>query len=609
MRYGRGKNFRYALIVFSLFVLAGCATVPVTNIPGAASNGDLSSVSWMVEQGYDLNASGGISNQTGLHYAAAGGNIEMLKVLLNAGANINAQDSYGFTPLMIALYKKRHEAAELLLQRGADVKIVNTWNKFTALHYAVVYSTPEIVQMVLNARPDVNAKESRGLTAADFAKKYGNIEVLGMLKKNGVDIPYFGDKNKDIVLAVTTGDREKIKSLIDEGANVNARDKSGTTLLMKAVNNNWPDIVEMLLRKGADAAVKDKDGWTPAMHAAKDAQAEILKVFDRAGIKPAYSGKKKDDVLLAVLFRDNGKLAELLSAKGIDVNARYRKNSCLLNYAINNNNKDIALLLLDKKANPNLLNDYGFSPLLLASTRNSPEMAELLIDHGADINLKNDQGMTALHYAASAGSLDMVTFLAGRGADVNALNAGKCTPLMSALGTMRNLEVARYLLPKTADVDIKDTSGYSVLMYAVITGDVDLVKSIVDRGVEPDYYTVLLSEGKNKHYAKINFPEITALLKPQALRRQLLRAQAAVESAQSAQDYQNAIAEYRIAQDMAPEFPDTYYNVGVIQDKSGLYNDAIKSLRKYLELTPNSTDSQAVKDLIYKIEYKRDAGK
>jgi FOG: Ankyrin repeat len=314
-------------------------------------------------------------------------------------------------------------------------------------------------------------------------------------------------------------------------------------------------------------------------------------------------------LLLAVLFCDKDKVAELLNAKGVDINARYRKNSTLLNYTVNKYGRDIALMFLDKKANPNLINDYGFSPLLLASSRDLTDFAQLLIDHGADVNLKNDQGMTALHYAAGAGYMDMATLLVERGADVNARNSGNCTPLMTALGTMINLEVARYLMPKTTDLSIKDVNGYSTLMYAVITGDLDLVKSIVDRGVEPDNWTVLLSEGKNAHYEKLNFPEITALLKPIALRRQLLRAQAAVESAQSAADYQKAIAEYQIARDLAPEFPDTYYNLGVIQDKAGLYNDAIASLRKYVELMPNSPDLQAVKDMIYKIEYKRDAGK
>jgi tetratricopeptide (TPR) repeat protein len=82
------------------------------------------------------------------------------------------------------------------------------------------------------------------------------------------------------------------------------------------------------------------------------------------------------------------------------------------------------------------------------------------------------------------------------------------------------------------------------------------------------------------------------------------RGQAAVEMAKTQADYEDAIKEFEKAAKLAPEWPDVYYNLGLIQEKIGKYSDAIKNLTKYLELSPNASDSREVKKFIAKIEYK-----
>jgi|APSaa5957512622_1039677.scaffolds.fasta_scaffold38662_4 tetratricopeptide (TPR) repeat protein len=87
------------------------------------------------------------------------------------------------------------------------------------------------------------------------------------------------------------------------------------------------------------------------------------------------------------------------------------------------------------------------------------------------------------------------------------------------------------------------------------------------------------------------------------------RGQAAVEIAESTTDYEDAIKEFEKAAKLAPEWPDVYYNLGLIQEKVGKDDDAIRNLTKYLELSPNASDSREVKKFVAKIEYKLEKAK
>jgi len=82
------------------------------------------------------------------------------------------------------------------------------------------------------------------------------------------------------------------------------------------------------------------------------------------------------------------------------------------------------------------------------------------------------------------------------------------------------------------------------------------------------------------------------------------RGQAAVEMAKADMDYEDAIIEFEKAAKLAPEWPDVYYNLGLIQEKGGKYSDAIRNLTKYLELSPNASDAREVNKIVTTIEYK-----
>ena len=89
-------------------------------------------------------------------------------------------------------------------------------------------------------------------------------------------------------------------------------------------------------------------------------------------------------------------------------------------------------------------------------------------------------------------------------------------------------------------------------------------------------------------------------------RRFFDRGMAAVEMAKSNADYEDAIKEFEQAVRLAPNWPDVYYNLGMVQNKLERFDEALKNLKSYLRLAPDAQDSQAVKQLINKIEYKKE---
>lgn len=93
---------------------------------------------------------------------------------------------------------------------------------------------------------------------------------------------------------------------------------------------------------------------------------------------------------------------------------------------------------------------------------------------------------------------------------------------------------------------------------------------------------------------------------PEEAKRHLVRGRAAFKGAKEARDFQNAADEFKKALLYAPWLAEGYYNLGVIQDKAGHYDDAMKNLKFYLIAAPKAPDADKVKELVYEIEYRKE---
>ena len=131
----------------------------------------------------DVNARFGGDGDTALHRAAARGQVEAVKLLLERGANVNAVDDEGTTPLILASYRGHAEAAKLLLERGAAVDAQEMRYRLSSLTHAVGRNDAELVKLLLGHGADPMLKAADGRTALDRAEANGAKEIVALLRK------------------------------------------------------------------------------------------------------------------------------------------------------------------------------------------------------------------------------------------------------------------------------------------------------------------------------------------------------------------------------------------------------------------------------------------
>jgi len=168
-----------------------------TPLLAAAVANDLEMVRLFIEKGVDVNAATG-RGDTPLQYAAGAGNLAMVKLLLAKGADVNAATSAAsqvrkgpialnhLTPLMYAAAYGSPELLKTLIDAGAKVNAQDV-RGMTPLMLAVSSETqnPAVVRLLVASGCELNAKSLAGETALDWARKYGNPEIIAVLEKGG----------------------------------------------------------------------------------------------------------------------------------------------------------------------------------------------------------------------------------------------------------------------------------------------------------------------------------------------------------------------------------------------------------------------------------------
>ena len=204
-----------------------------------------------------------------IHDAAYDGNIEAVKQHLAAGADVNAKDEYGGTPLDFAIAENKTETANLIRKHGG---------KYGSIQTAAGDGDTEAVKEFLATGVDVNAKDPGGFTPLHFAAMNGNKENAELLIAKGADV-----KAKNIAgssplhSSAYWGYKEIAELLIAEGADVNAKDYGG----------------ELLIAEGADVNAKDYDGDTAldlAIQRKHPKTADLLR---------KHGGKTRDELKVA----------------------------------------------------------------------------------------------------------------------------------------------------------------------------------------------------------------------------------------------------------------------------------------------------------------------
>jgi ankyrin repeat protein len=427
MRYG--QRFKLACIVCMAGILLGAAPRLDSPIADAAMRNDIQAVRTLLRAGADVNAAHG-DGMTALHWAAENGDADLAQVLIAAGANPRSITRLGqYTPLHLASKRGSAEVIKVLLKGGASPNNVTSSGGASALH-----------------------------------------------------------------LAAMSGSAEAVAVLVEAGAAVDAREAAwGHTPLMFAASNNYADVVRVLMRNGADASITGKVIDIPARSSQDRADEQR-----QARIRRMLAGEVVAQPVAAAAARPAAGVAP--AAAQPNTPANYAP----LGYA-------------------DLVGTYGgLTALLFAAREGKIEAAMALIEGGADINQPSaGDGSTPLLLAVLNGRFDMAAILLERGGDPNLKSAAGTTPLYGALQVqwqtksrhpqpvnhpnqaMSYLELMEKLLDAGADPNVRlekhlwhtefggtflgvDEGGATPFWRAAYGTDVAAMRMLVAHGADPN---------------------------------------------------------------------------------------------------------------------------
>ena len=231
------------------------AAVPYNALGAAASQGHLSMVSLLVEQGADINAKGGYSGNA-LYLACREKHMAVVDFLFENSADVNARLLSDDTALITASLVGRFDAAQLLIGKGADINLQNKFGE-TALFKASRNGHIEIVKILVQGGACVSLQNQYGRTALGEAFTRGHNEIIDILVLGGVGIDLQNTSLETALFkASRDGHKELVEILVQRGADLNRQNISGDTALSVAFKEGNREMVQVLIEaEGLEAAL------------------------------------------------------------------------------------------------------------------------------------------------------------------------------------------------------------------------------------------------------------------------------------------------------------------------------------------------------------------
>ena len=331
-----------------------------------------------------------------------GDELKRTLVDLGHGGEFDLWNAGGETPLMIAALADSREAAEFLLERGADPRARNSRGS-TPLHFAALSDARETAEFLLDRRAEVNAKDEDDFTPLHRAASVDALQVAQLLLARGADGNSQGAHGKTpLHRAAWHGAVEVARLLVEREVDIHAREPDGDTPLHNAASVEAREVAELLLDRGAEIDPKNGQGKTPLHRAAwRNAVGTARMLVDRG----ADVMVRAIDGSTALHFAARGNasgIAELLLARDAEVDATDKRGRTPLLRAAWSGAVETASLLVERGADVRARAIDGSTPLHLAARRDAPGVAELLLDRGAEIGAKDQDGRTALEVAVEA---------------------------------------------------------------------------------------------------------------------------------------------------------------------------------------------------------------
>ncbi len=237
-----------------------------------------------------------------------------------------------------------------------------------------------------------------------------------------------------LVEAVKQGDQEAVRSLLQQGADVNASEADGATALAWATHRADSKTVELLLSAGADPSAASDYGVTPLSLACTNRDGVLVDRLLRAGADPNAAKWTGETPLMTCAGTGTAEGIRALLAHGADVNVRENEQGqTALMWAMAGGYPQVGRMLIEQGAEVNTRSTSGFPPLLFAARSGDVESARILLGAGANVNDTTPEHGSALVVASASGHEALALFLLEKGANPNVGDANSATPLHYAV--------------------------------------------------------------------------------------------------------------------------------------------------------------------------------
>ncbi|WP_290702514.1 ankyrin repeat domain-containing protein, partial [Amphritea sp.] len=402
----------------------------------------------------DLNAFEGGDNQTYLQLAVQTGNLDLVKLLVMLGADVNLKAAEQSAPIHLAA-EESSEVFQYLIQAGADINTLDV-NGANLLQIALLHGEIEAASWLLDKGIDIN---SRGLIDTESENDGWNevpaydypvlllleqitttdddqaaVSLLHKMVRKGANLDVVGrDGSAFIFPLLKSSNQSFINELLPNIKSVDVTDSFGNSVLHAAIKSGHIDYAASLARNGNGLAQIDKIGYT-SLHSAYEKE-----LFDIVSLILEHEGSNqmlslKGASIYQRAYRDghhealNQWLANTPSSLDVvDING-----DTLLHEAVSRNDVTYVNQLLTRGAKVAALNGDGRSPLSLAVEKNSTELLKLLLDV-ATKNSTFKKSSMLLHEAARLGSLKIVTTLVEAGFSVDSRDNNGYIPAQIAV--------------------------------------------------------------------------------------------------------------------------------------------------------------------------------
>ena len=462
----------------------------------------------LIDAGADIEAKNNLGRSP-LHLASENGELALVKILVRAGAEVCVADNEGDTCLTLAAWFGQTETVRYLVslpevdmnQRGLRGR--------TALHMAVLKVHADVVEVLIDAGADIEVKSENESSPLPFgadiegdngdsplhlASQFGETAIVKMLVEAGAGVRVTNNEGDTcLILAAHFGHTETVRYLVGlPEVDVNQRTKegwlpgTGGRTALHSLEYVDTDVVEVLIDAGADIEAKDPCGQSPLHCASEKGEIAIVKVLVEAGAEVCARDNYGNTCLkCAACYGHTETVRYLVGLKEVDVNQRDCMGCTALRSTAGTVHADVVEVLIDAGADIEAKDDVGYSPIRWACIHGYIAVVKVLLKAGAKVcHADNEGDYTCLDLAANNGRTETVRYLASlREVDVNHQGFQNRTALHIAVSNGR-VNVVEVLIDAGADIEAKDVKGLTPLHYACDAGKLEIVQMLVEAGAD-----------------------------------------------------------------------------------------------------------------------------